>query len=105
MSLLYCMTVPPVVQRIVGIPLLYQGEHLQLECHVTGIPDPLLEWYFNREPVVESNNGRITFPEHGKLSVKFVTNKDEGKLFTMLTAVFIDSCIHLTVVSIDSCIH
>lgn len=71
--------VPPVVQRIVGIPLLYLGEHLQLQCHATGIPAPSIKWYFKREPVVESNNGRITLPEPGKLSVKFVTNNDEGK--------------------------
>ncbi|WAR31029.1 DSCAM-like protein [Mya arenaria] len=70
--------VPPKVTSIEGIPLLYQGEHLQLTCRVTGIPDPLIEWFHNREQLFTSSNGRISFPEPNKLSVMFANENDAG---------------------------
>ncbi|KAL4218918.1 hypothetical protein ACF0H5_021505 [Mactra antiquata] len=72
------LRVPPKVHKIEGIPLLYQGEHLELTCHVTGIPFPNIDWMFNRKPLEESQNKRISFPEASVLSVKYVGLEDAG---------------------------
>ena len=72
------ISVPPTVERIEGVPLLYLGEDIQLKCHVTGIPAPKIEWYFNRGLVTPSQDGRISIPEPSRLTVKFVTEDDEG---------------------------
>ncbi|XP_052221507.1 cell adhesion molecule DSCAM-like isoform X2 [Dreissena polymorpha] len=77
--------VPPKVEQIEGIPILYQGESLLLKCHVTGIPAPLIEWQFNRQSLAPSTNGRISFPASNSLSVKFVTGGDAG-IYTCQTS-------------------
>ena len=76
-------SVPPKVERIEGIPLLYQEEELNLRCHVTGIPSPVVEWQKNREPLRATQNGRISFPEENTLRIMFVTTADTG-LFLLL---------------------
>ncbi|XP_053381258.1 hemicentin-1-like isoform X2 [Mercenaria mercenaria] len=70
--------VSPKVQKIEGVPLLYLGENIQLKCRVTGIPSPSIEWFFNRQLIVPSKDGRISIPEPTVLIVKFVTLSDEG---------------------------
>lgn len=70
--------VPPKVHKVDGVPLLYEGENLLLKCEVTGIPVPTVEWYFRRQLVIQSQNGRISNPDATTLSVKFVTLNDEG---------------------------
>ena len=71
-------TVPPKVERIEGVPVLYQEEDLNLRCHVTGIPSPTIEWQKNRAPVRATQNGRISFPDEESLRIKFVTVEDTG---------------------------
>ena len=77
-QLWYISTVPPKVERIEGVPVLYQEEDLNLKCHVTGIPYPAIEWQKNRVPVIATQNGRISFPDEESLSIKFVTVDDTG---------------------------
>lgn len=72
--------VPPKVLKLEGVPLLYEGEDLQLTCQINGIPSPSVEWYFRRQLIVPSTSGRISFPEPTVLLVKFVTLDDEGKV-------------------------
>lgn len=71
--------VPPKVLKLEGVPLLYEGENLQLTCQINGIPAPSVEWYFRRQLIIPSTSGRISFPEPTVLIVKFVTLDDEGK--------------------------
>ncbi|KAK3589280.1 hypothetical protein CHS0354_008343 [Potamilus streckersoni] len=78
------LQVPPIVERIDGVPVLYQGENLTLICLGNGIPDPLAEWRLNGGLVSSTGNGRISFPGKFSVSIKFVTREDAGNYTCLL---------------------